>query len=244
MTNHEGVASFELPGVPGLEVLDVTSAAMAPAVRAELFEEYAQWHRKYFPNHLYVIDDMREALEGQWPDPEVVVHLWIFRHEGRTHGFCITHTNLRRAIGMVHYVAFDEDYRHSLPRGWLVDLAHAWQHTGQIDCAEAGVDLLGTMGEVSDRQVRTWLPSGYRPIGVDYREPRYGPHWAQHGAPDYFPMNPILSLTEMGRRAHYADVAGAALRAFLVDAYQLPEDDPTVAATLAQAAELPPTQPL
>lgn len=244
MSDHEGVASFELPGVPELEVLDVTSAATAPHARAELFEEFIRWHRRHFPDHAYVIDDMRDAIAGRWPDPQVIVHLWIFRHAGRTHGFSITHTNLRRAVGMVHFVAFDEAYRHSLPRGWLVDLHHAWQHTGQIDCADAGIDLLGVMGEVSDRQVRTWLPSGYRPIGVDYREPQYGRHWAEYGPPKYFPMNPILALTEMGRRSDYSAVAGAALRAFLLDAYQLPEDEPVVAATLAQAAQLPPTQPL
>lgn len=244
MSDHEGVARFELPGVPELEVFDVTSAEMATERQAELFEEFSRWHADYFPEHLYVIDDMRDALQGRWPDPQVVVHLWIFRFRGRTHGYSITHTNLRRAVGMVHFVAFDEDYRYSLPRGWLVDLHHAWQHTGQIDCAEAGADLLGFMGEVSDRQVRTWLPSGYRPIGVDYLEPKYGRHWADHGAPEYFPMNPILALTEMGRRADYSHVADAALRAFLLDAYQLPEDDPAVAITLAQAAELPAVQPL
>lgn len=244
MSDHEGVAHFELPGVPELEVFDVTSAAMAPDERTELFDVFSAWHRRFFPDHLYVIDDMREALDGRWPDPLVVVHLWVFRYRGRTHGFSITHTNLRRAIGMVHFVAFDQAYRHSLPRGWRVDLHHAWQHTGQIDCAEAGGELLGFMGEVSDRQVRTWLPSGYRPIGVDYFEPKHGRHWADYGPPEYFPMNPILALTEMGRRANYADVAGAALRAFLLDAYELPEDEPPVAATLAQAAQLPPTQPL
>lgn len=244
MTDHEGVAQFELPGVPELEVLDVTSTAMPDQQRADLFEEFCRWHEEYFPNHLYVIDDMREALAGRWPDPSVVVHLWIFRHRGRIHGYNITHTNLRRAIGMVHFVAFDEAYRHSLPRGWLVDLSRAWQHTAAIDCAEVGVDLLGLMGEVSDRQVRTWLPSGYRPIGVDYFEPKYGRHWAEHGPPQFFPMNPILALTEMGRRVDYADVASAALRAFLLDAYALPEDNPQVATTLAQAAQLPAIQPL
>ena len=244
MTAHDGVAHFELPGVPELEVLDVTSAAMPEKQRAELFDVFAQLHAEYFPQHLYVIDDMRAALNGDWPDPMVVVHLWIFRHRGRIHGYNITHTNLRRAVGMVHFVAFDEAYRYSLPRGWLVDLHHAWQHTGQIDCAEAGVDLLGLMGEVSDRQVRTWLPSGYRPIGVDYLEPKHGRHWAEYGPPEYFPMNPILALTELGRRVNYAAVADAALRAFLLDAYQLPEDDPAVVITLTQAAQLPPTQPL
>lgn len=244
MSAHDGVARFELPGVPELEVLDLTSSEMTPADRTELFEEFVRWHRDYFPDHLYVIDDMRDALAGRWPDPLVVVHLWIFRHRGRTHGYSITHTNVRRAVGMVHFVAFDEAYRYSLPRGWLVDLHHAWQHTGQIDCAAAGVDLLGFMGEVSDRQVRTWLPSGYRPIGVDYLEPQHGRHWADYGPPHYFPMNPILALTEMGRRENYAEVAGAALRAFLLDAYQLPEDDPAVLTTLAQAAQLPAHQPL
>lgn len=243
MNFHAGPARFWLPGVPDLEVFDLTSAEMPAEEREALLVEFEKWHGRYFPERLYAADDVRQGCEQGWPDPRVIVHVWVFRHLGRTHGYSITHTNLRRCMGMVHYVAFDQEYRYSLPRGWLVDLHRAWESTGMADCARDGSQMLGMMGEVEEYQIRTWLPSGYRPVGVEYHEPVHGRHWPDHPPLQWFEMNPIVVLTEAGREHDYAEVVTAGFRAYLLDSYGLPEDEPHVAASLAAAAALPSAQP-
>ena len=219
----------------GLEVEEVIGV---DAPRERLDELHRQF-LLYFPDHSHVLDELTQAWEGQWPDAQVIVHAWLLELDGEAVGFAVVHTSLRRQILLQHFIGMDPDAGARLPLRWVGYFMDALRDVAARDCGDAGTVLLGQMGEHHEEHLRAWSRFGYRTLDVDYREPRHGRHWAEHGDPTFFPMTAQLRVTEAGSGLPFAAVATAALEAFLLDHYLLPPDEPTVERTLALAAALP-----
>jgi len=183
-----------------------------------------------------VAGELESLWESGSPDPLVVPHTWVFRHEGCPVGFAVGETSLRRAIFVQHYVGMDQGV--PLPLRWLLHTVDAFRDVAAGDCAGAGLELLGQMGEHHVEHVRAWQRFGYVPLDIDYQEPNHGKEWPAYGEPTFFPMVAMLRLTDEGRRVGTHVVAAEAVRAFAVDHYGLPEDHPVVARMLARAAVL------
>ncbi len=224
----------ELPLFPGLTWTDAAEPWIAPSLaRAEL-TALEQVHLRHFPDYAHMVTELETWLREGWPDPDVVVHLWLSGPPDRPFAECITHTNARRGVLLAHYLAVDEDARRSFPRGWLGKLVQAWVATGERDCAACGTDLQGVMAEVPPEHLHKWYREGFRRMAVDYVEPVGGRFWPQRGDLRMHGMEPIILFTDPA--SDRVAVERQALRAFLVDYYQLPEDHPEVERMLAEAA--------
>jgi hypothetical protein len=221
----------ELPGIPDIEVVDVASGELADQTRAVALQQLAAVHVGFFPDHAHVVDEWREGLADGWPDESVRVHLWLLRHHGVPVGEVILHTNLRRRVVLVHFVALAAEVRRGLPRDWLESLSAGFVACGEIDAAEAGCQLRAVAGEIPGAHLHKWQPAGFDSAGVDYREPHHGMHWADFGDPEFFEMLAIVRPNNPDD----AGAVGASMRGFLLDHYRLPADHPVVARILAQA---------
>lgn len=218
----------------GLEVEEVIGVD-APRER---LDELQRQFLLYFPDHAHVIDELAQAWAGLRPDAQVIVHGWLLQLEGDPVGFAVVHTSLRRQILLQHFIGMDPQAGARLPLRWVGYFMDALRDTAASDCADACTVLLGQMGEHHEEHLRAWSRFGYVTLDVDYREPDHGRRWAEYGDPTFFPMTPQLRVTAAGAERPFADVATAALEAFLLDHYLLPRDEPTVVHTLSRAASL------
>jgi len=213
--------------------------AMGSEATDATLEQLLVLHLHHFPEHAHVCDELRLARRVGPHDPDVIIHAWLLQVDSLPVGYVIFHTNLRRRIVLQHFVGMDEDTRAQLPFRWIGQLSDAVVEAGVLDAEEHGVELLGAMGENPPQHEAAWHRLGYRTIDVDYREPNHGMHWADFGPITYFPMTAMVRLTTAGQQVPFAEVATAAVSAFLLDHYQLPADEPTVAGILERAATLP-----
>jgi hypothetical protein len=173
-----------------------------------MLEEFAQWR-----------------AHG-WPDPEVAVHNWLALRDDAPVGEFIVHTSTRRGISMFHFFAVDSDVRSTFPRGWLSHLTDALLAMGQADCAARGRHLLGCMCEVPDDHVRKWTRQGFRHLPVAYGEPAGGRYFTT--PVDYIHQCAVVRTMPRAAGLPPAMVSGQAVRAFLLDYYGLPAEEPRV----------------
>lgn len=225
----------DLRDATGLHVEEVIGSGASEERLADLIRELL----RFFPEHAHVAGELAEAWEGDWPDPEVIVHAWLLELDGAPVGFTIFHTSLRRQVVLQHFVGMEPEARPQLPMRWVKSLADAVVATGVRDCEERGRLLVASMGENHAEHTRAWERFGYLTLDVDYREPVHGRHWREHGELQFFPMTPQIRLTEAGRSQPFAHVVDEAVCAFLLDHYLLPADEPTVVHTRAMIAALP-----
>lgn len=219
-------------GLHGLEVIGTD-------VPAERLHQLQRQLTRFFPEHAHVAGELAEAWAGDWPDDQVVIHAWLLLLDDEPVGFTVFHTSLRRLVVLQHFVGMDAEAGRRLPLRWVKALADAVLAAGIRDGEAHGVTILAAIGENHPEHARTWERYGYVTLDVDYREPEHGRHWRDHGALSFFPMTPQLRRTDAGSRLPLGEVAEAGLRAFLVDHYLLPEDEPTVVRTLSLARGLP-----
>lgn len=230
----------ELLGVPGLTALDVADPQLPDGMRDELLARLTAMHLQFFAPHAHVPGEWCQGFRDGWPDSQVVVHLWLLQYGGRDVGEVILHTNLRRGVVLVHFVAIDAQTRHSLPHHWLDSLSDAFVACGLRDAGEAGVPLRAVAGEIPEAHLHKWARTGFRPVTAHYQEPRYGMHWREHGAePEFFDMLGIIRVVAEDDGLADDEVPtspdGAAVRGFLLDHYHLDPTHPRVARMLADA---------
>jgi hypothetical protein len=219
----------------GLQVEEVIGVGAPEDRLGDLIREFL----RFFPEHAHVVGELAEAWEGTWPDDRVVIHGWLLELEGEPVGFTVFHTSLRRQVILQHFVGVEPEARPRLPMRWIKDLADAVLAVGVRDCREAGTELLATLGENQPEHTRAWERFGYITLDIDYHEPVHGRHWREHGPLRFFEMTPQIRLTDAGRAEPFHVVVDQGVRAFLVDHYLLPEDEPTVMHTLDRVAALP-----
>lgn len=230
---------FAMAGLPVLQLVDLTDPNLPRDAAAGLLAVAAEIHCGFFPGYEHVADEWRQWWRfGVYPVADVTGHVLIIVRDDKPVGQLVFDTNLRRGISLVHYFAVTPAGRADLPRGWLRHAARTFLDLGKADAAAAGRPLLGVAGEVPAAHVHKWTATGYAPLAVDYGEPRHGMHWREFGEPDLMSMSPILFTPLAGRSRPHAEVADAALRAFLIDHYRMDPQFPAVAAMLSQAAEV------
>lgn len=230
--------SFALDNVPGVSIVDVQ-----PGVGRERLEQLQSMLLHWFPDHAHVADELADAWAHGSFDPDITVHQWLLLHDSTPHGLFIFHANLRRGVVVRHFLAMDEEVRGGLAPDWARHLVVACERQAVRDGRARGTDIVALMSEISPDQPRLlahWSDMGHRAFPeIDYREPFYGKHWADHGEPRFFPMIANVYLTPAGTRLPTGEVVHAAVSAFLIDHYRLPPDNPIVAGILTRARDLP-----
>lgn len=224
-----------IDAVPGLTVVDLVADHETDDVARQHLKELALVHLDNFPGHEHVIGEVAEAMR-EWPDPEVIVHPWLLVVNGQPAGEYIFHTNLRRRMILVHFVAMSHEVHASLPHDWRHQVTEAMIETAIADARQRGTSLIGLMGEIPPSHLRLWEAFGYRGVNADYREPHHGRHWPEYGDLEFFDMLACVGRIDAGTEVPFRDVATAGLQAFLIDHYRLPPDYPTVVLALEQAA--------
>lgn len=227
---------FELPGIPGVTFVDLCDPAVPPELRARLFKQLVSVHTAFFDDYPHVCPEWRDEIAGRPLDPETDVHLWLAISEGQPAGEVILHTNRRRGVVLVHFVAMTAPVRRSLPRDWLVALGDGFEASGVRDVGDA--PLLAVVGEVPAAHVHKWRPSGFAPLDVGYVEPRDGRSWRSTGREELRRTTPVLRLTPAGSQLPYGQVAAEALRAFALDYYDMDAGSPECTAMVAAAEDL------
>jgi hypothetical protein len=225
---------LEIDGAGGLRRIDV----LGPDVAQSRLAELQAVHLRHFPDHAHVTDEMAAAFESGSFDPEVVVHQWLLLLDDEPVGEYIFHVNTRRGIMLRHFLAVDQPARKRLPLRWLGNITALVQAQGEADASQGRTPLLAMMSEVKPSHLEGWRRLGYRTLEIGYLEPFHGKHWPDFGEPEFFEMTPCVKLTDEGAARPIGEVAAAAVYAFSVDHYRLPEDNATVLAMLERARAL------
>lgn len=192
----------------------------------------------FFPEQPHVVGELESTWHESWPDDQVIVHAWLLRVGGKPAGLTVFHTNLRRQVITQHYLGLEPEAGKLLPLRWVLHLVNAIRDVGARDCEAAGTILLGQIGENQVAHARAWERFGYLTLDVDYLEPDHGRSWPENGGPNYHPMTLQLRLTDAGRDLPLGEVVQRGLRAYLLDHYCVPENEPTVQNSLNKAAAL------
>ncbi len=228
---------MEVDGVPGLTMIDLVHDDLEDEERSLRLRQLADVHLRYFAGHEHTIGEVAEAITW-WPDDEVVVHPYLLLVHDAPVGEYICHTNLRRGIVLMHFLAMDHDARRALPDDWRPRATEAVRAVGERDAAARGRQLVGMSAEIPPEQYWLWKPMGFVAPDVGYLEPRHGRHWPEYNDGIFMPMQFIVRPIDAGEELPIASVATAALDAFLVDQYRLPRDHPVVARVVRRAERL------
>jgi hypothetical protein len=249
------VAQLSIPGFD-LEIVDVVGPAATPERVAALQE----LHSRFFPEYPHVLPEIAQNANGPGPYPGVVVHQWLLQRDAQPVGLYLFDTNTRRGIVLRHFVALSAAGATGLSPLWLGPVAAKIAQIGAADCeAQLGAaadgsrgcpprtpgtpaagHLLGGASEIPRRLFPLWRRLGFCQLDqIGYAEPHHGMHWAQFDRePRFHDITLNLAPSPIGQQLALRDVADAAARAFLLDHYRLPVDNPRVVAILAAIAAL------
>jgi hypothetical protein len=229
-------AQLGIPGIPFLNIVDVVGAQAT----SERIGQLQDIHHRYFPDYPHVTQELAADATGAGPYPGVVVHQWLFLRDNRPVGIYIFHTNTARGVLLRHFLALDEPARRGLPLLWLGWVSERLVRIGEQDCVLHGTELIASASEIHQQLFHHWRRLGSRQlVELPYAEPAHGMHWSRHGhEPEFWPITLNLKRTNGGRQLSYPLVVQAALRAFLLDHYRLPPDNPRVREILAAAQTL------
>lgn len=194
-----------------------------PAILSVLIDMHGRW----FSNYDYVIDIIEENARLPQLRDEIVHHQTLLFVDDVPAGYIIFATNLRRRVGLGHYMAIEEEFR---GRGLGKVLEDHAIDVVASDAISYGVEILGYVGEIDHVNRPILLKWGFVDLPVvDYAEPLHGASWSSFGEPTF-------NFNEYTLMAHHlpdipldvSAVAVAGAEAFLLDHYNLPSDNPTV----------------
>lgn len=226
--------STEIIGIPGMSVIDVL-----PGTREEALRALQAIHLRHFEaSYPWAVSDFEQTWLHGASQPNVIEHQWLLLVDGKPCGECVFHVNLDRKVILRHYMAVDQDVRAGLPSEWLTDFnafAEAWC---DVDAQAKGIELQAMMSEIQSKHVAGWKRMGHLSPAIEYREPIHGKHWQKYGDVDFVPMSVNLKILPAGKQVPLREVTKAAVSAFLLDNYGLPESDPTVQSILFNCEQL------
>lgn len=206
-------------------MLDVTYVDLVDGPDPDLLAELLALQDAWFGEYEYVRDDLLANASLPPLRDGIVHHQTLALVDGKPAGYIVFHTNLRRRVGLGHFMAVDPDFR---GRGLAKALEYRAMEVCLVDAAEHGVQLLAYVGEMERHMVPVFESWGFMALPVDYAEPYHGATWSSYGEPTFFDRVLMAHPLE-GRPIDVPATSRAGSAAFLLDHYQLPEDHPVVA---------------
>jgi hypothetical protein len=221
-------------GDGGLAYIDVL-----PGSPLDALEELAAIHLQHFgDSYGEATNDFRRAWEGEL-NPEIIEHQWLLHLDGVACGELVFSINLSRRMVDRHFTSVRKEFRPQMPDGWIPLATQAVTDLCLTEAGSAGVDLLGMMSEIAPKHVAGWRRLGLFQPDIEYREPLHGNYWKQFGELRFIPMVANILPFPAGRDAGLGVIAEAGVRSFLLDYYDVPEDDVTLAQIVERCRDLP-----
>lgn len=223
-------------GEGGLAYIDVLPGASLNAL-----EELTAIHLQHFGDaYGEATLDFRKAWEGASPDPKIIEHQWLLHLDGVPCGELVFSINLARRMVDRHFTSVRKEFRPQMPEGWIPCATQAVVDLCLSEAGSAGVDLLGMMSEIAPKHVAGWRRLGLFQPDIDYLEPIHGNYWRQFGDLEFTPMVANILPFPAGREAGIAVIAEAGVRSFLLDYYDVPEDNKIFGQIVERCRDLPP----
>lgn len=223
-------------GDGGLAYIDVLPGSSLAAL-----EELAAIHLLHFGDaYGEATLDFRKAWEGASSDPKIIEHQWLLHLDGVPCGELVFSINLSRRMVDRHFTSVRKEFRPQMPDGWIPLATKAVADLCLTEAVSVGVDLLGMMSEIAPKHVAGWRRLGLFQPDIDYLEPVHGNYWRQFGDLEFTPMVANILPFPAGREAGLAVIAEAGVRSFLLDYYDVPDDDKTFGQIVERCRNLPP----
>lgn len=223
-------------GEGGLAYIDVLPGSSLAAL-----EELSAIHLQHFGDaYGEATLDFRKAWEGAYSNPKIIEHQWLLHLDGVPCGELVFSINLSRRMVDRHFTSVRKEFRPQMPEGWIPCATQAVADLCLSEAGSAGVDLLGMMSEIAPKHVAGWRRLGLFQPNIDYLEPVHGNYWQQFGDLEFTPMVANILPFPAGREAGIAVIAEAGVRSFLLDYYDVPENNKILGQIVERCRDLPP----
>jgi len=222
-----------LSGATGLHIIDLISDEVTP----DHFLQLREIHNAFFESYTNVVSET-EQFRDERSESSVTRHVWLILDTDVVVGEIIFHTSHQFNIGVMHFVAMQEDVRKRLELGWFNTLIEAVVLSAQFDLQKGNAELSALIAEIPFGDLSRWERVGFQYLDVGYLEPYHGRSWRLHGEPEFFPMSPVVKITPAATTVPFREIAASALSAFLIEHYDLDPQHPEVARILNAATLL------
>ena len=91
--------------------MDVMFLEPTAAVGPENVEALVELHERWFPDYGYAIDEIRDNASGVNGRDDRIVHQVLALVDGAPAGFILIHSNLIRRVGLIHFIAVEQEFR-------------------------------------------------------------------------------------------------------------------------------------
>jgi hypothetical protein len=223
-------------GEGGLTYVDVL-----PGTPLDSLEHLSAIHLEYFGD-MYgeAVQDFRRAWEGTSSHPAIIEHQWLLHLDGVPCGELVFSINLSRRMVDRHFTSVRKEFRQQMPGGWIACATQAVADLCLAEAASVGVDLLGMMSEIVPKHVAGWRRLGLFQPDIGYCEPVHANYWRNFGELEFIPMVANILVFPAGRDEGLGVIAEAGVRSFLLDYYDVPEDNETFIRIVKSCRNLPP----
>lgn len=223
-------------GDGGLAYIDVL-----PGSSPDALEELSAIHLQHFGDaYGEATLDFRRAWEGSSSNPNLIEHQWLLHLDEAPCGELVFSINLSRKMVDRHFTSVRKEFRPHMPKDWIPTATQAVADLCLSEAKSAGVDLLGMMSEITPKHAAGWRKLGLFQPDIGYFEPIHGNYWKEFGDLEFTPMVANILPFPAGREEGLAVIAEAGVRSFLLDYYNVPEDDKTFSEIVDRCRDLPP----
>lgn len=216
---HRRSAIRSDPAVVTLQFVELAGAGEGP-----LQEAVVELQGRWFGEYDYALDDVRANASLPALRDGIVHHQRLVLVDDEVAGYIVFHTNLRRRVGLGHFMAVDPTFR---GRGIAKALEYHAIDVVVDDGRAHSTELLAYVGEMERHMVPVFETWGFVAMPVDYAEPYHGASWPDFGEPTFFDRV-LMAHPLPGVALDIPAVAHAGSAAFLIDHYRLPHDHPVV----------------
>ena len=242
-----GVQPIPIDPTWQIELVNLFDPVHSRAERESLFAQVSPVHSRFFESYGFVLDQWRLLLEGSEFPAQVIKYVWVAFRDGQACGEFVIDINLNRETILVHFVAMDKEVRRSLPDLWLKELIELLVSFSVEEARVRGVELRAVMAESYDEYIWKWDQLGHTALPIGYQEPAFGAQWREHGSePDFHDITATVRVLTDATEEDYeweqlrpikAQRATNAVKAFLLDAYDLPPENRVVTQILERSLQ-------
>lgn len=231
MTHSSGLTPLTSRGISYLDVL--------PGTPVSRLDELREIHLTLFAdNYPYAAEDFARTWREGARESDIIEHQWLLHVDGNPCGEFIFQVNLRRGIISRLFLGLLPEFRNQVDGDWIPALLAECEVIALAEARKAGVTLMAMMSEVKPRHARGWQRLGHVVPDISYQEPVHGNHWREYGALRFQSMTANFLILQGHSTAAMDVIAAAGVKAFLLDYYDVPSDDPILARILASCERL------